>query len=69
MLVTRQLTVAIDFHSISSHILQVSGYQQLSGYQHSSNIFLCSIREIHTGLEQHEGWTNGWTEFLVELHV
>ncbi len=31
MLVSKQLTVAIDFHSIEKNDMEVSGYQQLVG--------------------------------------
>ncbi len=53
------------------HTLEVSGYQQLFGYQHSSKCHLIfqQNKEIHTDLEQLEGaWVNdsridifGWT--------
>ncbi len=32
MLVTKQLLVAIDFHSMEKNTIEVSGYQQLFGY-------------------------------------
>ncbi len=35
MLVTNQLTVAIDFNSIFFHATEVNGYRQLSSYQNS----------------------------------
>ncbi len=38
LLVTKLLTVAIDFHSIFFHTMEVNGYSQLFGCQHSSNI-------------------------------
>ncbi len=37
------------------HIMEINGYRQLFGYQHSSNIFFCVQRKKLTGLEQHEG--------------
>ncbi len=44
--------------------MEVIGYQQLFGYQHTSNIFFCvHHKEIHTGLEQLEG-EYMMTEFL-----
>ncbi len=36
MLETKKLTVAIDFHSIEKNTMEVNGYRQLFGYQHSS---------------------------------
>ncbi len=36
MLATKQLTVAIDFHSEERNTMEVNGYRQLSGYQHYS---------------------------------
>ncbi len=35
-MVTKQLTVAIDFHSMEKYNMEVNGYRQLFGYQHSS---------------------------------
>ncbi len=35
LLQTNQLMVAIDFHSIVFHTIEVNGYRQLFGYQHS----------------------------------
>ncbi len=54
MLVTKQLTVAIDFHSMGKNTMEVSGYRQLFGYQHSSKC-VQQKKEIHIGLEQVEG--------------
>ncbi len=46
MLVAKQLTAPIDFHSIFSHIIDVSGYRQhLPAF----------LKKIHTGLQQLEG--------------
>ncbi len=44
---TKQLMVAIDFHSIFFfHSMQVNGYQQLFVCEHSSKyIFLCLTKE------------------------
>ncbi len=39
MLVTKQLLVTTDFHSIFSHTVEVYGYQQLTGYLHSSKYY------------------------------
>jgi len=53
MLVTRQLKEPIDFHT-----MDVNGYRQLFGYQHSLKyLFLCVTekQETHTGLKQLEG--------------
>ncbi len=36
MLVTEQLMVAIDFHSMKKNTMDVSVYRQLFGYPHSS---------------------------------
>ncbi len=36
LLLTKQLMVAIDFYSIFNHTMEVNGYQQLFGNQHSS---------------------------------
>ncbi len=36
----KQLMLAIVFHSIFFHIVEVNGYRQLSGYQHSSKYLL-----------------------------
>ncbi len=56
---TKQLLVAIDFHSMGEkNTIKVNGYQKLFGYQHSSKylffFFLSSTEETHTGLEQLE---------------
>ncbi len=53
MLVTKQL-VAVDFKSMEKKsTLEVSGYQQLFGYQHSSKyVILWSTEDIYTCLEQ-----------------
>ncbi len=54
----KQLMLAIDFHSIFFfHIVEVNGYRQLSGYQHSSKYLLCAQQkqETHKGLEQFMG--------------
>ncbi len=39
MLVTEQLTVAIDFHSMEKKAMEVNGYHQLFTYQHYSKYF------------------------------
>ncbi len=39
MLVTNQLTEAIDFNSIEKNTMEVNGYRQLFGYQHSSKFY------------------------------
>ncbi len=49
MLVTKQLTVAIVFHSIFFHTVDVNGYRQL-----------CSTEETRTVFEQLEGSNNWW---------
>ncbi len=36
MLETKQLMVAIDFHSIFFYTVEVNGYRQMFGFQHSS---------------------------------
>ncbi len=44
MLVTKQLTVA--FYSVEKNTMEVNGYSQLSGNQHSSTyLLLCSTKE------------------------
>ncbi len=35
MLVTKQLTVAIDFYSMENNYMEINGYRQLFGYQNS----------------------------------
>ncbi len=45
MLVTKQLTLAIDFHCVF-HTMAINGYRQQFGYQQSSKYLLCSIEEI-----------------------
>ncbi len=40
MLITKQLLIAIDFHSIFFHIMDAYGYCQLFGYQHFSKYLL-----------------------------
>ncbi len=39
MLVTKQLTVALDFHCIEKNTMEDNGYRQLFGYQHSSKFY------------------------------
>ncbi len=60
MLVTKQLTVAIDFHSMETDIMEVNGYRQLFSYQHSSKyLLLCSAEEINEYIfETTWGWAN-----------
>ncbi len=36
MLLTKQLTEAIDFHSMKENTMEVDGYRQLFDYKHSS---------------------------------
>jgi len=62
---SRQLQYPIDFHCICCPIMNVSGVQQLYGYDIS---WFVSIRkkETHTGLEQHEA-EDMMTTFLDEL--
>ncbi len=46
MLLAEQLTVAIDFCSIEQNTMEVSGYRQWLGLQHSSKyLLLCSTEE------------------------
>ncbi len=54
MLVTKQLMVAIDLHSMEKNIIEVNGYRQLKFFKIS---LFCVKRkkETHTGLEQVEG--------------
>jgi len=48
MLVIKQFTLAIDFHSRKKNkTMEVNGYHQLSAYKHSS-------KATHTGLKQHD---------------
>ncbi len=56
MLVTKRLTVSIDFHSNSSPTIEVNGDQQLLVWI-LQNIFFCvqNMKETHTGLERHKG--------------
>ncbi len=35
ILVAKQLTVAIDFHNMKKNTMEVNGYLQIFGYQHS----------------------------------
>ncbi len=45
MLVTEQLTVAIDYHSMDKNPMEVNGYRQPFDYQHSSKyIFGFNLR-------------------------
>ncbi len=46
-----------DFHSMEKNTMEVNGYQQLLVTNILQNIFFCvqQNKEIHTGLEQHEG--------------
>ncbi len=52
MLVSKQLLVPIDFHSIDKHTMEVNGDQQLFGYILQNNLFCVQQKkEIHTGLK------------------
>jgi len=43
MFLIKQLSVAIDFHSMEKNTMEINGYRQLFVYQHSSKyLFLCS---------------------------
>ncbi len=63
-MVTKQLTVAIDFHRFLLffflHTMEVNGYRQLFGYHHSLKYFiLCSSAEkISYNLGTTWGWVN-----------
>ncbi len=48
------LMTSIDLHSIFFHTIEVNGYHQLFGYQHSSNVFVSVYQKkgTHTGLEE-----------------
>ncbi len=49
MLVTKQLLVAIEFHSIFSHTMEVNGYRHLFGYILQNNLFCVQQKkETHT---------------------
>jgi len=49
MLVTKQLTAAIDFHNRKTNTIDVNGYCQLFGYQHFLKcLLLCSTKERNT---------------------
>ncbi len=37
MLVTKQLTVAIDFHSMENNTMEVNGYRQLIGLEQTED--------------------------------
>ncbi len=41
MLVTKQLTVAIDFHSMEENSMEVNGYHQYLVTNILQNIFFC----------------------------
>ncbi len=60
MLVTKQLTVAIDFHSMETDIMEVNGYRQLFSYLNSSKyLLLCLAEEINEYIfETTWGWAN-----------
>ncbi len=45
MLVTKHLTVAIDFHNIYFYTVEVNGYRQQFGYTSSSNDLLLCLTE------------------------
>ncbi len=53
------IAVAIDFHSIFFHTMEVNGYQQLFGYQKYSKYFiLCSAEERNNRLGTIWEWVN-----------
>ncbi len=58
LLVTKQLMVAIDFYSIFNHTMEVNGYHQLFGNQHSSKYpLLCSTEDRNSYMF---GISGGW---------
>ncbi len=57
MLVTKQLTVAIDFHYMEKNTMEVNGYRQLFGYLHSLKYFiLCSTEDRDSYRSGIMGW-------------
>ncbi len=61
MLVTKQLPVAIDFHIIFLHTMEVNGYRQLFGYQQFFKVSLCSTEEsmrVWNSLRVSKWWQN-----------
>ncbi len=40
MLETKQLPLAIHLHSMETNTMEVNGYQQLFGYQHSRKNYI-----------------------------
>ncbi len=54
MLVTKQLTLAIDLHSIFFHTMEINSYSQLFGYRNLQNTLFCSQqkKETYTSLER-----------------
>ncbi len=40
MLETKEFPVAIDLHSMGKNTMEVNGYQQLFGYQHSRKNYI-----------------------------
>ncbi len=69
MLETKQLTVAIDFHSIFYHTMDVNSYRQLFGYLHSSNsLFWVQqlkkiIIQVWNNLMVSKQWQNFWMNY------
>ncbi len=68
--VTKQLTVPIDFHIIFFHAMEVNGYRQLFGYQHSSNDFLLCSTEEWNKLRLSKWWQKYhlWVNYHCNCH-
>ncbi len=64
MLVTKQLLVATDLWNIFFHTMEVNGYHQLFGYQHSSKYLLLCSTEQRSSYRCGATWT--WTKFELE---
>ncbi len=64
MVIAKQLTVAIDFHSSPApHTMEVNGYRQLFGYHNCSKyLLLCSTEEIQKNRKKfkHVGNNKRW---------
>ncbi len=73
MLVTKELTVAIDFYSIEKNTMEVNGYRQMFGYQHSSKYLLLCLREKRFGttwwcVNDDKMFIFGWTITLMQAY-
>ncbi len=55
MLITKQLLVPIDFHGMGENTMEINSNCMVTNILQNIFFRVLQNKEIHTGLEQHEG--------------